>query len=139
MAFFTRSCPAANEIFDVAADRHGVLPLPVTCDAAHSFLCGHHLLAAVLGVRSPLTPLTPKRDPARPKNKDLRAFSEKRLGNLDSHIISEAYGSFLWISAVFPSRATFDATFVPWLWNSVKMMVERQLFPLFARRTVVSD
>jgi hypothetical protein len=77
MVFFTRSCRAANEIFDVAADHHGVLPLPVTCDGAHSFLRGHHLWAAVLGIRSPLTP---KRDPARPKNKDLRAFSEKWLG-----------------------------------------------------------
>ena len=83
--------------------------------------------------------LTPKRNPARPKNKDLRAFSEKRLGNMDSHIISEAYGSFLRIPAVFPSRATVDATFVPWLWNSVKMMVGRQLFPLLARRMVVFD
>jgi hypothetical protein len=136
MAFFARLCPAANEIVEVAADRHGMLPLPLTFDAAHSFLRGHHLWAAVLGIRSLLTP---KRDPARPKNKDLRAFSEKRLGNLDSHITSEAYGSFLWIPAVFPSRATVDATFVPWLRNPVKMMVGRQLFPLLARRTVVFD
>jgi hypothetical protein len=36
MAFFARLCPAANEIFDVAA----VLPLPVTCDTAHHFCVG---------------------------------------------------------------------------------------------------
>jgi len=48
------------------------------------------------------------------------------LGNLDSHMISMTYKKILEIPSVFPSRATVDATFVPWLWASVNWTGERQ-------------
>jgi len=53
-------------------------------------------------------------------------FAKLWLGNLDSHMISKAYWKALEIPSVFPSRATVDATFVPWLWASVNTGVKRK-------------
>ena len=67
---------------------------------------------------------------------DGRQFGSKNgskttfLGDLDSHMISMSYWNSPEIPDVFPSRATVDATFVPWSWTSVKRRGERQLFPL---------
>lgn len=55
-----------------------------------------------------------------------RVFRENWLGNLDSRMISTAWWKSLEIPSVFPSRATMDATFVPWLWASVNRTGERQ-------------
>ena len=48
------------------------------------------------------------------------------LGSLDYHMFSMTYKKVLEIPSVFLSRATVDATFVPWLWASVNWARERQ-------------
>jgi hypothetical protein len=54
------------------------------------------------------------------------AFRKNWLGSLDYHMISMTYRNHLCFPYLFPSRATVDATFVPWLWASVNRTGERQ-------------